>query len=516
MEGSVGTAQARVTLDGPLGERGLGYLASVRAGFPGVVVSSDEPSYLHGEMGDALVKLEAAALGGRLRLLGYTSESELGAAAVARSAERGPRHSFEWESRSVGATWTYAGEVIAADVRLWSASAEAASLWLAPEDPVRMASLRRDLGVLARLERKGAAASSAAGLRLERLRTSYRALSPEGEGWQSAERPRIATAFVEHARALGGHGRVWLGVAVSAGAGAVRASPRMSASWSIGRATLSASAARLHQFAQSVRNPESVVSNVFPAELFVAAGTTTPDGAQAPVARSDQAVLALDVRPLPAVRVSGQAYARSFTDLLLIAPVEGGPFATAGFVNGSGSARGIALEAALAMARYALVGGYGWQRVRFRHAGGSYAPVHGTAHVADAGVIAFPTVTTQVRIGVAGALGRRGTALAAPLEWEACQLLDQGCEFGGSPDHTGEPLGGTTLPTYLRVDVGLRKHWHARLAGRDVLIAAFGSVTNVLSAGNVLTYGPDPVTGVRVPLEMRPRAPLVVGMDLRF
>ena len=346
MEGSVGTAQARVTLDGPLGERGLGYLASVRAGFPGVVVPSDEPSYLHGEMGDALVKLEAAALGGRLRLLGYTSESELGAAAVARSAERGPRHSFEWESRSVGATWTYAGEVIAADVRLWSASAEAASLWLAPEDPVRMASLRRDLGVLARLERKGAAASSAAGLRLERLRTSYRALSPEGEGWQSAERPGIATAFVEHARALGGHGRVWLGVAVSAGAGAVRASPRMSASWSIGRVTLSASAARLHQFAQSVRNPESVVSNVFPAELFVAAGTTTPDGAQAPVARSDQAVLALDVRPLPAVWVSGQAYARSFTDLLLIAPVEGGPFATAGFVNGSGSARGIALEAA--------------------------------------------------------------------------------------------------------------------------------------------------------------------------
>ena len=66
------------------------------------------------------------------------------------------------------------------------------------------------------------------------------------------------------------------------------------------------------------------------------------------------------------------------------------------------------------------------------------------------------------------------------------------------------------------MDVGLRKHWHARLAGRDVLIAAFGSVTNVLGAGNVLTYGPDPVTGVRVPLEMRPRAPLVVGMDLRF
>ena len=163
-------------------------------------------------------------------------------------------------------------------------------------------------------------------------------------------------------------------------------------------------------------------------------------------------MLALDVRPLPAVRVSGQAYARSFTDLLLIAPVEGGPFATVGFVNGSGRARGIALEA----------------------------------------------------------------ALAAPLEWEACQLLDQGCEFGGSPDHTGEPLGGTTLPTYLCVDVGLRKHWHARLAGRDELIAAFGSVTNVLGAGNVLTYGPDPVTGVRVPLEMHPRAPLVVGMDLRF
>ena len=105
---------------------------------------------------------------------------------------------------------------------------------------------------------------------------------------------------------------------------------------------------------------------------------------------------------------------------------------------------------------------------------------------------------------------------AGGFEWEACNLLDQGCEFSGSPSHDGEALGATTPPAYFRVDLGVRKHWHFHLGGRDAVVALFGTVTNLFDRSNVLTYLRDPSTGDRQPVEMRPLAPLLVGLDWRF
>jgi hypothetical protein len=64
--------------------------------------------------------------------------------------------------------------------------------------------------------------------------------------------------------------------------------------------------------------------------------------------------------------------------------------------------------------------------------------------------------------------------------------------------------------------VSVRKHWHFELAGRDVQVALFGAGTNILARKNLLTYARDPTTGERVGIEMRPPAPLVVGVDWRF
>jgi hypothetical protein len=103
-----------------------------------------------------------------------------------------------------------------------------------------------------------------------------------------------------------------------------------------------------------------------------------------------------------------------------------------------------------------------------------------------------------------------------PFEWEACNLLDRGCEFAGSPTIERDALGGAALPLYLRVDLGARRHWHARVAGRDAGLALFGTVTNLFGRRNVLTYATDPDTGARTEIEMLPIAPLVVGVDLWF
>ncbi|MFL5519131.1 MAG: hypothetical protein ACJ8DJ_23470, partial [Gemmatimonadales bacterium] len=139
----------------------------------------------------------------------------------------------------------------------------------------------------------------------------------------------------------------------------------------------------------------------------------------------------------------------------------------------------------------------------------------GTSHLIELGGIVFPSATSSIRLSATGILGRPATAFTGAFEWESCNLLDRGCELGGSPHNTGE-LGHIRLPAYIRLDLSLRKHWHMNLAGRDVIVAVFGTVTNLLSRNNVLTVVTDPATGRTTAVEMRPFAPLLAGLDWRF
>ncbi|HEV8357071.1 MAG TPA: TonB-dependent receptor [Gemmatimonadales bacterium] len=513
-QGGLSTTHTRLTLDGPLGRTGVGFLLSRRWGFPGIVAPDGERSYLRGGTGDWLGKLEATALGGKLRILGYGSEDELDAAATARETRspESPRNLFEWGTESYGAEWSRAFSRTAVRLVGWSASSGAAVAWTMDSGRVHLSSARRDRGVLTSVERRSGRAGTALGLKVEWRRISY-TVTPDsaGEPGSALEvRAPVATAFAEHRRTLDPV-QVRLGASLSSAAGEVHLGPRAEARWKLSAPlTLSGSLARVHQFAQSLRNSESVVGNVFPADLYVAAGA-----AGVPVARSEQAAIALDYRPAAGVRLAAQAYERGMSGLLLVAPREGQPFSTGRFGVGSARSRGVSLDAAVATARYGLLAAYGFQRVRFRDGGSGYVPGHGARHLFEGGVIVFPTATTAVRLGIAGAAGRRATNVAGGFEWEACNLLDRGCEFGGSPHHTGEPLGATALPAYLRVDLGLRKHWHLRLGGRDASIALFGTVTNLFGRMNVLAYARDPSGGL-APIEMRPLAPLVVGLDWRL
>jgi hypothetical protein len=260
----------------------------------------------------------------------------------------------------------------------------------------------------------------------------------------------VVSAFVQHERPLGA--RVTANVALSAAAasGNVYPLPQAQLRWTPSPpVTLSASYARAHQFSQSLRNAESIVGNVFPADLYVGANA-------------------------------------------------------------------VSLDAAVSGARYGFLASYGWQRVRLEHGDSSYVPDHAVAQVAEAGVIVFPSATSSVRLGATGALGRRTTAVMDALEWEPCNLLDLGCELGGSPRHDTGKLGAARLPAYLRVDLGFRKHWHLDVAGRDGQVALFGTVTNLLGRRNVLTVATDPSTAEPFEVGMRPLAPLVVGLDWRF
>jgi hypothetical protein len=517
-QGALSTAQTRLTLDGPVGIEGAGFLLSVRSGFPGGFGGEADPSRIRGETGDRLAKLEAPVLGGALRLLAYDNANELDAAAVAESGRgdtttAGRRNRYEWGGTSLGGEWRRA--MRSGEIRIvgWSAAGDASAAWSSADGPVAMASTRNDLGMLAAIARHTARTRTELGLRLERSTTDYRIGSDSGGApYELLAHTPIAAAFVRHARPVGHGLALAVGSMAAVTSGKLRVDPDARLEWQAAEdVRLSASWVRRHQFTQSLRNPESLVGNVFPADLFV--GSATPG---VPVARSDLAVLAAEVRPSPGFRLGAEVYGRRLEGLVLVAPASGEPFGTAGFATGSGTVYGASLDASFATVRYAVVASYGFQRSRLQDQGVRYVPEYSAAHLFEGGIILFPTATSSIRIGLTGAAGRRGTSPLDAVEWESCNLRDKGCELGGSPRYDPAALGAASLPAYLRLDLGVRQHWHLQVGGRDAVVAVFGTMTNLFGRTNVLSYTYDPLTGARSSVDMRPRAPLVVGLEWQY
>lgn len=515
-QGSLSTTQARVTIDGPLlPGTGVGFLVSTRSGFPGFPTPKRERSYLTGETGDWLAKIESPLFGGRIRVLSYGSEDEIGTSVAASEAPGDTaRNAFGWRSRSAGGDWTRrlgAGELT---VRVWQAESDAAARWGGDSVVERVDAHRQDQGLLLTADVPGARSRTVVGLRTEVSHTSYQVVTASGPFRVTEWRTRtpVSAAFLRHERSLGSGARLVAALTGARADGQAHLSPHLGVLWrATPTLTITGDYFRRHQFAQSLRNDESVVGMIFPAELFVGTG-----GSGVPVGRSDVGIVAAAYRPAAGIRLGAQAFARDFGGLVLVAPRSGGPFATDGFLVGEGTARGVGLEAAVSAARYGLTAAYGFQHVRLRYGDTAYHPGHGATHTLDAGAIVFPTATFSVRLGVSAVAGRRTTALVSPLEWESCNLLDRGCEFAGSPEHRTDALGRAALPAYVRIDLGVRKHWHVRIRGRAGTVALFGTVTNLFGRRNLLTVAPDPATGAPVGVEMRPRAPLVVGLDWRF
>ena len=514
LQGSLSTSQVRGTLDGPLAGN-VKYLLSGRTGLVPGFSTGNDASQIGSEAGDWLGKLEAPALGGVVRILGYYAGNEISADAAAGLPINPAilRNDFSWHSLSLGGGFERTRSNARLRVVGWSAGSDARARWNGVSSVLDLDVSRSDVGLMASAAIEQSRGSSVGGIRVERSRTSYRVQS-DSSGLPLPDLDGVTvvpTVFAHHSRMLGNHLTVLVGSSLSRADARWHLSPRAQVRIGAGeRLTLKVSFARLHQFGQSLRNPESVVGLVFPPDLYL--GVDAPG---VPVPESDQAALALELVPAAGLRISLTGYAQEMRDILLIAPGESEPFATGALIGGKGNARGVALRVSFASRRLSLVGNYGLQRVRM---GGdsSYTPYFAPTHLVDGGLTLFPSATWSLRVGASAAAGRRTTIFNGALEWEACNLLDQGCEFGGSPHYGQDPLGGTKLPSYFRVDASVRKHWHLRIAGRDAMIAFFGTVTNVFAGHNLLSYARTPGSGRLEEIEMRPLAPLVLGVDWRF
>ena len=510
--GGISTTHVRMTLDGPIASRGASYLWSQRSGFPGFPLPQGDPTYVRSETGDQLGKVEIPLAGGRIRLLGYTTGNELDT--------RGPtdassRNTFSWQSTTLGGEWNRPLQVGSLRTRAWIANGSASATWY-DAAALTLTSGRHDVGASVTLDRDDGTGHTSVGLRAEMRHMSYDVSPDSAGGLRYESRAPLGALFFERAQRLGAGDRIGLTAGINAvtSAGAARFSPRARLSWSPTDAlVISGEYLRLYQFAQSLRNPESVAGTVFPVDLYVGASRSAGG---IPIARSDETILAAEYRPAVTLRLTLQGYARSFHDIVLVATTSPGPFASVPFLVGSGIARGMSLSISRTAHRYSAFATYGLESVRLVYGAASYVPEHAASHAIDAGLIVHPTRVVSLRLGASGRFGRHATPLSTPFEWESCNVADQGCEFAGSPRTERDSLGATTLPGYLRVDLGARAQWGLRIAGRPTMLAVFGTLTNVFARTNAWTLAPDPVSGIRTPVTFRSRAPLVLGIDWTF
>ncbi len=520
--GAMSASHGRSTIEMPLGGDGAGLLVSGRLTVPGYLRSPGEPSHLHGSGRDAIARVALPAWGGELRLLAFGSTNDQMVASripelEAPAPAARPRSELEWSSQSVGATWarTSGGDADSTGasslrVSAWRADSRSQGDWRI--DSTSLAHALSDVGGVVLGERAHGNGVTAASIRLQR-RSSRQRSSPLGIPVDEPTPTVVPLATIRAERRQ----RIAAGLEVSFGAtawgthGGWSAAPSLETTWRpIGEVAITLAADERRQFVQSVRNAESVTGTIFPADLSVVAGGGVP------VARSRQGSVHVEWRPSPSRFLALRGWHRDMRGLAMAAVGNDGVWAGGAVASGRGELRGLSLDASVRTARIGVVGNFALQRVQLAAIDSGYRPQHAATHTADVGVVAYPGASLAVRLGVHAAAGRRVTPVEGSLEWESCNLLDWGCEFAAGSLRRGGGLGTRAIPAYLRLDGGVRKHWHLRLAGAEVELGGYVTVSNLLGRRNVLTVVRDPVTGTERSITMRPRAPLAVGLEWRF
>jgi hypothetical protein len=515
---AVSVTQIQLGVQGPL-PADAGFLLNARFGYPGFVFHSRELSYLRGEDHDVIAKLQKDFGGGSLRVVAFDNENVIRFASASTDVGEAaagdlPRNGLRWHSGTYGLGWdSRPGAGPRWSLRAWRADLEASVRWLGADPAFRdLESERVQLGLTGSAAWGGPNRSTEVGARIGHDDLHYRVGALEEGG--------AAFGVRDGLRSAGVYGRIrrrpaerlemdveLMGLLDDSGAHLL---PHVQLLWPASdRLSLFARYTSSRQLAQSLRNGESIVGRLFPPELPVTTDQNTR------IARSRTAVAGFVGIPWNGGRWTGEAYVRSIDGLAVVAAGEGRPFATAGVPYGSAAIQGAAVELSTSAARYGILASYGVERVELRAAEATFSPGYAARQRARIGGVVHPTATLSVRLAWVGEFGRRGTDTIGVVEWESCNLLDEGCEFAGTPEALGA-LGARRLPGYHRLDLSIRKHWHVRLGSRDARLEAFVSGSNLLGRTNVLGYAVDPETGEGEPIEMRPASPVAAGVEWSF
>jgi hypothetical protein len=251
------------------------------------------------------------------------------------------------------------------------------------------------------------------------------------------------------------------------------------------RFALNLAAGRYAQAVHSLRDEESALASIVPYEILVPASPGTGFLVAEDVVAGVE-YQAADTR----IRVDGyhKRYPSLPTPPLSEDPTYAPIFAT-GFLPGTGSATGLELFAQHRRGRSVLMGSYALSWAERSAGGESYTPRYNRRHMLDVtGGLEFgedALFTARLAAGsgqpYTPALARMLGTVWDPSTGAYVPAYDQ-IVLGG---HNSE-----RLPSYLRLDLGLRNEVHRRWFGRDVTLVPYLQVLNVLGSRNVVTGRP--------------------------
>jgi hypothetical protein len=269
---------------------------------------------------------------------------------------------------------------------------------------------------------------------------------------------------------------------------------------------------RYAQTVRSLRDEESFVAGLFAYDLLVGAPPERP-------ATSWDAVLGAEwTGAATALRV--EAFTRAF-DGMVMPPLADDPLRTPALVAsdsivGSGTARGVEALLRHQGGRGSLMVAYTLAYSTREVEGMRYTPRFNRRHTADA--------TGTLRLG---ATGQGSARLAVASGQPFTPLVARHGAFYWHPTtgqwHPGPapmvygPHNSQRLPSYLRLDLGVRKTYRRRFLGQDGGITPYFQVLNAIGTRNVLWASPAHQGGEPV-LEYGPQLPTLptLGFEWRF
>jgi hypothetical protein len=485
--GRVAPDLVRQTLEGSLPGGGA-FLASGRHGLSGQVGASGADgggSNPGAGYGDLFLKATWPAGGGVLEAFTFGSTDRTRFAAlidtttgIVPSDAQAPDNQFSWSTATHAVVWTHPGRSAGITIRGWRTTFGADVGWRAMTGPLTLASGLTDIGIGGEVAWPASAAGTRAGVMVRRITTTYRVRDSAASLLTLTAAPTLAAGFIERRWQLGS---AWSLTAGVRGVIVTRQRPVLEPRLVVrvapaSRLTLFVGYARAHQYTQSLRNEESVLDALWGIALPVAVGapgvgTARSDGLSAGV----QTVLA------PTTDLTLEGYVRRLDGLVLIAPSTAQPFAVAPPERGAGRAWGVTASLEHRGDRFSARASYAFQVVSRWTGDLRYQPSFAPRRALTA-VLAYragPALTLQGALWASH--GRQTSLLADDFVWAPGDPLQ---DVAGSPQRIVGALGSASLPTYLRVDFGVRREWQPVVFGRQARLAATLNLVNALNRPN--------------------------------
>lgn len=435
---------------------------------------------------DLLAVATSDLAGGRLRALSFFSGNGLAFPAFGdTSAYQGAhgqyatvaRNDVAWTSWSEGLTWNRTNTRVKLETAAWLAGSSADVAWRGAEGPQRLRSRLAELGLSGRVAWPSSDGGTSVGASLIRPSTGYAVTGAGGLALDAA--PTVGSVFAEH------QWRPAAPLLVSAG---LRAStdfgewtglePRISGVVEPdGRTRLGVAIGRSHQILQSVVNDESALGLLLGFDLPVAASA-----GRVPVARADQLEAFAGRRLGRGLDLSLAAYLRRTDGLALGAASTRDFFPGDSLVIGSGEASGVIGTLSLDGDR--LSGRASVALARDVRTAGSTRYDAGYGNGASIGVDLGYRLLRDTRLQLRFRGGAHEPASVVEPGFEYQPVQEGG--LAGTPINLPGDINSARLPTYARLDLGLRRDWRLPGLGRGNALTTAVSLTNALDRINIL------------------------------